>query len=182
MAKAGKTSMRHTAHAFGLAAASLATMAVPAAAQTSGAGDRPGAAIQPAADRLDDIIVTARKREESLQDVPIAVSAFSAKALEQQHIENLENLRFVVPNLSVVANQGTSNGAQVDRRGIGQDDQTVTAEGGVGVYLDGVFLGSAIGGLLDTNEFERIEVLRGPQGTLYGRNTTAGAIKFVSRR
>lgn len=168
---------------YGASLAVIAFAVSAAGAQTTGAGaDAGGTAVEPAADRVEDIIVTARKREESLQTVPIAVSAFSAKALVQQHIENLANLRFVVPNLSVVANQGTPNGAQIYLRGIGQDDQTVTAEGGVGVYLDGVFLGSAIGGLLDTNEFERIEVLRGPQGTLYGRNTTAGAIKFVSRR
>ena len=138
----------------------------------------------PAADAADDgaIVVTARKRDESLQEVPIAVSAFGSEALARQQINNLIDVGPAVPSLVVAANQGSANGATVFIRGIGQDNSNALNEPGVGIYLDGVYLGRSIGSLMDMNNFERIEVLRGPQGTLYGRNTPGGAIKLVSKR
>ncbi len=131
---------------------------------------------------LEEITVTARKREERLQNVPIAISAVTQVAQERFKIDSLNDLHLAFPNITVVHNTGTTNAAQVYMRGIGQDDSTFTAEQGIGLYLDGVYLGKQNGAMLDLIEFERIEVLRGPQGTLYGRNSTAGAIKFVTKR
>ncbi|MDF7775553.1 TonB-dependent receptor [Sphingomonas sp. AOB5] len=128
------------------------------------------------------IVVTARKRDESLQDVPIAVTALGTDALERQQIGGLLDVGPAVPSLIVAANQGSSNGATVFIRGIGQDNSNALNEPGVGIYLDGVYLGRSIGSLVDMNNFERVEVLRGPQGTLYGRNTPGGAVKLVTKR
>lgn len=130
----------------------------------------------------DTIIVTARKREESLQDVPMAISAFDNEALERQQAMTLDDLAFAAPNVAITKNQTTSNSAQIYIRGIGQDDSTPTNEPGVAVYVDDVFLARSQGSLLDLIDVQRIEVLRGPQGTLYGRNSTGGAIKLVTRR
>lgn len=129
-----------------------------------------------------EIVVTARKREESLQDVPIAVSAFNVDALDRQQAQSLDDLSFAAPNIAITKNQTTSNSAQIYIRGIGQDDSSPTNEPGVGVYLDDVYLARSQGSLLDLIDIERIEVLRGPQGTLYGRNSTGGAVKLITRR
>jgi iron complex outermembrane recepter protein len=129
-----------------------------------------------------DIVVTARKREESAQDVPIALTAFGAAAFESQQVVDLEDLNLGAPNLTIVRNTGTTTGAQVYIRGVGQDDSSFTNEPSIGIYLDDVYIGRQIGGVLDILDFERIEVLRGPQGTLYGRNSSGGAIKYVARR
>lgn len=131
---------------------------------------------------VSEIVVTARKRSESLQDVPIAVSAFGADALEQQQAQSLDDLSFAAPNIAITKNQTTSNSAQIYIRGVGQDDSTPTNEPGVGIYLDDVYLARSQGSLLDLIDVERVEVLRGPQGSLYGRNSTGGAIKLVTRR
>lgn len=155
--------------------AALACLAV-------GVSTPPGAAAEEASARLEEITVTARKREELLQDTPVSVTALTSEQLETQQIRGLQDLDLGVPNVAIVKNTGTTNAAQIYIRGIGQDESTYHAEQGVGVYLDGVILGKANGALLDLIDFERIEVLRGPQGTLYGRNNTAGAIKFESRR
>jgi iron complex outermembrane receptor protein len=156
-------------------------LAAAAAAMPAHAADtaRPAA---PAAGGLDEVVVTARKREETLQEVPIAVSALGAEALERLQVANLRDISSRVPNLGVTANQTTPSSAQVYLRGIGQDDSTPTFEPGVGIYVDGVYLARLQGSLLDLGEFERIEVLRGPQGTLYGRNSSGGAISFVSKK
>lgn len=131
---------------------------------------------------IEQVIVTARKRAESLQRVPIAISALTAADLERQQTSSLKDLSFGVPNLIVTNNQTTVTGAAVYIRGIGQDDSTPVQEQGVAIYVDGVYLPRSQGALLDLIEFERIEVLRGPQGTLYGRNSTGGAVKFVTRK
>lgn len=129
-----------------------------------------------------DIVVTARKRTESLLAVPVAVTAFDSRMLEQYQVSGLQDIGPAVPSLVVSTNQGSQNGATIFIRGIGQDNSHALNEPGVGVYLDGVYLGRSIGSLMDMNNFERIEVLRGPQGTLYGRNTPGGAVKLVSKR
>jgi iron complex outermembrane recepter protein len=129
-----------------------------------------------------DIVVTARRRSESIQDVPVAVTAFGAADFERQQVRDLQDLNLGVPNLTVVRNTGTTTGAQVYMRGVGQDDSSFTGEPSIGIYLDDVYTGRQIGGVLDVLDFERIEVLRGPQGTLYGRNSSGGAIKYVTRR
>ncbi|MCG8503108.1 MAG: TonB-dependent receptor [Sphingomonadales bacterium] len=131
---------------------------------------------------LENIIVTAEKRAETIQSVPVSVSAFDEASFERDQIFGVQDLHNAVPGLSVQRNPNSSNGASIFLRGIGQDNSTILDEVGVGIYLDGVYMGRNIGALLDLNNFERIEVLRGPQGTLYGRNTTGGAIKLISRR
>ena len=133
---------------------------------------------------LEEIVVTARKREESLQRAPISITAFTGASLEEQQITNVSQIAEATPNLIFDAGapiSGTSSAASVYIRGIGQIDFTLTTEPGVGIYVDGVYLSQSIGGVLDLLDTKRIEVLRGPQGTLFGRNTIGGAINITSK-
>ncbi|MCY4198724.1 MAG: TonB-dependent receptor [Gammaproteobacteria bacterium] len=127
---------------------------------------------------IEEIVVTARKRSENLQDVPAAVAAFNAEELEERGIDNLVEIARLTPNITVNETSGLIAGAlQIFIRGIGNDpgfDQ------GVGVYVDDVYLNRTSGALLDVYDIDRIEVLKGPQGNLYGRNTIGGAVKYVS--
>jgi iron complex outermembrane receptor protein len=131
---------------------------------------------------LDEIVVTARKREERVQDVPIAVSAFDAGMMARAQIANVRDFDAAVPGLTISPTQGSQNSANVFIRGIGQDLSTILTESAVGIYVDGVYLARQIGGLMDLADIERVEVLRGPQGTLYGRNNIGGAVKLETRR
>ncbi len=131
---------------------------------------------------LEEIIVTAQRREESLQDVPIAVTAFGESALQQFDVRTIRDVSSVVPNLWMETNTGLSSGARASLRGIGEDESFFTSDTPVGIYIDDVYIARQTGALFDLNEIERLEVLRGPQGTLYGRNTSAGAIKLVTRK
>jgi len=133
------------------------------------------------ATQLDTVIVTARKREETLQDVPVAVTAFTPEALDKLNIQDLGDLDTQVPNLTVYAARGSTSTITAYIRGIGQADPLWGVDPGVGIYLDDVYIARPQGALLDVFDVERIEVLRGPQGTLYGKNTIGGAIKYVSR-
>ncbi|SFS04139.1 iron complex outermembrane recepter protein [Dyella sp. OK004] len=132
------------------------------------------------AKKLEEIKVTARKREETLQDVPIAVSAFTSAALFKQNVQNLSDLQGKVPSLQVYAARGSNTTLTAYIRGVGQADPTWGFDPGVGIYLDDVYMARPQGALLDVFDVNRIEVLRGPQGTLYGKNTIGGAIKYVS--
>jgi len=146
-----------------------------AIAQEAGSGSGP---------LLEEIIVTARKREENLQDTPMSISAFTGATLKRQHIESLDGIAAFTPNLIFDAGatiSGSSSAASAYIRGIGQIDFALTTEPGVGIYLDGVYLSQSIGGVLDLLDVERVEVLRGPQGTLFGRNTIGGAISVTSK-
>ena len=133
---------------------------------------------------LEEIVVTARKREENLQDAPIAVSAFTGDALDFRGVTEIGKLDQFVPNL--VLNESTTysnvSNAAVYIRGIGQNDFTPVIDPGVGIYVDGVYLGRSVGAVLDIVDVDRIEVLRGPQGTLFGRNTIGGAISLSSKK
>lgn len=134
---------------------------------------------------LEEIVVTAQKREESLQDTPVAVSAFTATAIENKGIENISEVADFTPNLifdTTSPVSGLSSGAVVFIRGIGNTDFSLTTDPGVGTYVDGVYMSRSAGGVLDVLDVERIEVLRGPQGTLFGRNTIGGAISITSRK
>jgi iron complex outermembrane receptor protein len=134
--------------------------------------------------QLETIVVTARKRAENLQDTPIAITAFTNKTIEQQGLTRLSDLASLTPNLSFspTANvSGSANAASVFIRGIGQTDFTLTTEPGVGIYLDGVYIGSSVGGVLDLVDIDHVEVLRGPQGTLFGKNTIGGAISVTTQ-
>ncbi len=127
------------------------------------------------------IIVTARRREETLVSVPIAVSAFSGEALERGGAIDITDLANVTPNTTLEASRGTNSTLTAFIRGVGQQDPVSGFEQGVGIYLDDVYLNRPQGAILDIYDVERIEVLRGPQGTLYGRNTIGGAVKYVTK-
>ncbi|MEM7612758.1 MAG: TonB-dependent receptor [Pseudomonadota bacterium] len=127
---------------------------------------------------LDEIIVTAERRVANLQEVPVSMTSYSGTDLEALQATDIGDLQSLVPNLSV--HVGDANNAVVYIRGVGQVDSIAFFEPGVGIYLDDIYLGRAQGAFLDVVDVERIEVLRGPQGSLYGRNTVGGAIKYVS--
>ncbi|HEV7447492.1 MAG TPA: Plug domain-containing protein, partial [Steroidobacteraceae bacterium] len=158
--------IRNICRFWGVPPAALAAVFVgPAVAGAQGADE--GAA-------LEEITVTAQRREERLQDTPIAVSAFSAAAINRLGVNNVAQLAEHVPNVRfdfTAPISGASNAAGVFIRGIGQSDFALTTEAGVGTYVDGVYMSRSLGGVLDVLDIERMEVLRGPQGTLFGRNT-----------
>lgn len=135
--------------------------------------------------QVDVITVTARKKAENVQDVPIAITAFSGEALEDLGVEDLSDAAKFAPNVSfdgTAAVSGSSIASTIYIRGIGQTDFTLNSDPGVGVYIDGVYVARSVGGLLDLVDVESVEILRGPQGTLFGKNTIGGAINVTSRR
>jgi iron complex outermembrane receptor protein len=134
---------------------------------------------------LDEIVVTARKREENLQDTPISVTAFSGAALAERQVANVADIGSFTPNLiidSASALGGSSSTISAFIRGVGQSDFNLTIDPGVGLYLDGVYISRSVGSLLDTVDLARVEVLRGPQGALFGKNTIGGAIVLTSEQ
>lgn len=131
--------------------------------------------------RIDEIVVSARRREESLQQVPQAVSAITAEDMALGGISNMTDLQSEAPGLTVYAARGTTSTVTAYIRGVGQSDPLWGVEPGVGIYLDDVYLARPQGALLEMLDVERVEILRGPQGTLYGRNTIGGAIKYITR-
>lgn len=147
------------------------------------ADSRPLPAAPESQRQLEEIMVTAQKREEKLQDVPIAVSAFSQTALETMGFTNFSDLANKVPALNIIPFPQGSSSLIVTMRGITQGDPVqIALDPGVGVYLDDIYLARGQGVTTDLGDVERIEVLRGPQGTLYGRNTVGGAVKFVTAK
>lgn len=131
---------------------------------------------------LGDIIVTARKQSERLQDVPVAVSAVSDQTLSELNITQADKLASLAPNLNIISGAGASTSATVFIRGIGiMDSGLLTNENPVGIYVDGVYVARASMALTDMVDVERVEVLRGPQGTLFGRNTTGGSIQIFTK-
>ncbi|TXG85464.1 MAG: TonB-dependent receptor [Sphingomonadales bacterium] len=131
---------------------------------------------------LDTIIVSARRRDEQLLDVPIAVTAYSGDALLNAGIRDITSISETTPNLTLEVSRGTNSTITAFIRGVGQQDPVAGFEAGVGIYIDDVYLNRPQASVLDVYELERIEVLRGPQGTLYGRNTIGGAVKYVTKR
>lgn len=139
------------------------------------------AAEAPAASN-EDIVVTARKTTERLQDVPIAVTALSGKALEARGIASVTDLQQVAPNLQFTPGQGGNSGAIAPFiRGVGENDFIITSDPAVGTYFDGVYVARTFGASAELLDIERIEVLRGPQGSLFGKNTVGGAINVVTK-
>ena len=160
-------------------AASAAEAQAPAA-DSSGIAKRPQK-VAPTANDLNEVIVTARRRPEPLQRTPISLVAFSSKELESRSVTNLRTLQYFVPNLTFAPSQNVGEAAaNVFIRGIGQEDFGIAAEGGVGFYVDGVYFSRSLGLLMNLVDVQRIEVLRGPQGTLYGKDTIGGAINVLS--
>lgn len=132
---------------------------------------------------IQQIIVTAQKRVENVQDVPIAISAFSAESLQERAVSSVASLSNISPNVTLDAGtpfSGSSAVLSAYIRGIGANDFAFNIDPGVGVYLDGVYLARSVGANQDLPDVERIEVLKGPQGTLFGRNTIGGAISIVT--
>ncbi|MBN8279805.1 MAG: TonB-dependent receptor [Gammaproteobacteria bacterium] len=147
-----------------LAGLGLATIAIPAVAE------------------VDEILVTAQRREESLQDVPVAVSAFTADQITTRQIDLVKDIGQNVPNLQTYTVTAGAESIQIHSRGASvQNPGFNLSESPVGIYVDDVYYGRLASVNLDLLDVERIEVLRGPQGTLYGRNTIAGAVKFITR-
>jgi iron complex outermembrane receptor protein len=130
---------------------------------------------------LQEVVVTARRYAEDLQSTPIAVTALSAAAIQTQDVTNLQDLNSFVPNFKISADRATSATINVYIRGVGQSDPLWGFQPAVGVYIDDVYLARPQAGLLDVIDLQDLEILRGPQGTLYGKNTIAGAIKYVTR-
>ncbi|WP_082849791.1 TonB-dependent receptor [Halioglobus sp. HI00S01] len=131
---------------------------------------------------LEEVIVTAEKREQSLQDVPISIVALNSEALANQGIDELDDLSTNIPNLYVNNFNNDPVAVRLFIRGIGQNDVQLTQDPSVALYLDGVYIGTTFGAGFEGVDLERIEVLRGPQGTLYGRNATGGAVNLITRR
>lgn len=130
--------------------------------------------------RLGAVTVTAQRVEENLQDVPVAVTALSTEQLEDKQVLNIRDLTAQVPNINIATNTGTASAARIFLRGVGEDESRGAVDQAVGIYVDGVYIGRSVGSLFDVVDLESLEVLRGPQGTLYGRNTIGGAIKLTS--
>ncbi|MDH4021390.1 MAG: TonB-dependent receptor plug domain-containing protein, partial [Xanthomonadales bacterium] len=132
---------------------------------------------------LEEVIVTATKREESIYQVPIAITAFTQAGIERQGITDLTDIGKFVPNLTVTGfSGGQTSSVNPFIRGIGLQDHLITTDPGVGIYVDGVYLGRQVGQNWSLANIERVEVLRGPQGTLYGRNSIGGAINIITRQ
>lgn len=134
------------------------------------------------ASTVDDVVVTARRRDELLKDVPISVSALGEERLEQTGAADITALQQQTPNATVQVARGSNSTLISFIRGVGQQDPLWGFEPGVGLYVDDVYVARPQGAVLDIYDVQRIEVLRGPQGSLYGRNTVGGAIKYVTNR
>jgi iron complex outermembrane recepter protein len=141
----------------------------------------PGASSAADSGNIQEVVVTARRFSEDIQSVPIAVTALSAATLQTQDVTNLQDLNSFVPNFKIAADRATTSTINVYIRGVGQSDPLWGFEPGVGVYIDDVYLARPQAGLLDVLDVQQVEILRGPQGTLYGKNTIAGAIKYDTR-
>lgn len=137
---------------------------------------------QASSDVVSDIVVTATRRSESIQKVPVAVTAVGTEQMERLQITNLADIGAAAPNTTVFRNPSSSSTSTLYIRGIGDDSSNILREFPVSQYIDGVYVGRNLGSLLDLVGLERVEILRGPQGTLYGRNSTGGALKLVTKR
>lgn len=163
---------------LGCSLLAIALCATPSFAQDATSGETASSG------GLEEIVVTARKREENAQTTPLSISAFNASSLAERGVQKASDITSFVPNVqfdSAASESGGGASSQIAIRGIGQTDYVLTVEPGVGIYLDGVYVGKSIGSLFEAPDIARIEVLRGPQGTLFGRNTIGGAIQIVSR-
>jgi iron complex outermembrane recepter protein len=142
------------------------------------------AAYAQTSDTLEEIVVTAQKRAEDVQQVPIAITAISAQVLEEKGITNVSQLSNLAPNVNLDAGtpfSGSDTVLSAYIRGIGQDDFAFNLDPGVGVYVDGVYLARSVGANTSMLDVDRVEILKGPQGTLFGRNSIGGAISIVTR-
>ena len=168
-----------TRSALHIGVAALTLVAMPALAQDTPA---PATPVATADEDGSEVVVTARRREETLLDVPIAITAYSGAQLERSGAIDITDLSNTTPNVTLEASRATNSTLSAFIRGVGQQDPVSGFEQGVGIYLDDVYLNRPQAAVLDIYDVERIEVLRGPQGTLYGRNTVGGAVKYVTKK
>jgi iron complex outermembrane receptor protein len=170
-----------SAMALGVVIAATSGVAFGEAASTSDASKSDSGLFS---NSLEEVIVTARKRQERLQDVPVSVTAFTATSLDSKSINNIIELSRFAPNVEINNGRADGGGSAISAyiRGVGQQDFIFPTDPGVGIYIDGVYMARTIGVPMDLSDVERVEILRGPQGTLYGKNTIGGAINVVSRK
>lgn len=133
-------------------------------------------------DAVDEIVVTARKREESLQEYAGAITAITSDSLETNQIVNMQDIRGLVPNLYIEEALGGATTPKIFARGIGIDNPDVSFDSPIGIYIDGVYHARAFGSLSDLYDVQQVEFSRGPQGTLYGRNNSAGALRVITKK
>ena len=163
------------------------TLALAIGVAALGAMNGPGALAQDGATpsaqgQIEEIMITARRRQENLQVVPVSVTAFSARDIQELGITDISHLSQMTTNLIIMPNTGGNDGTLVCMRGLCRTDFTITEDPMVGIYLDGIYIGKSIGSLFDVATLDRVEVLRGPQGTLYGKNTVGGAVVLHTRK
>ena len=132
--------------------------------------------------QLDQVSVTAQRREEAVQKTPLSLSVIAGAELDRMQVKRVDDVKFATPNIIVEQNTGTSSGAKIIMRGVGADESMFTNDPAVALYIDDVYIARQNGAMFDLYDVERIEVLRGPQGTLYGRNATGGAIRYISKK
>ena len=133
-------------------------------------------------DGLEEVVVTAQKKEENLQDTPIAITAITESTIDDLDLANVVDLAGMAPNVHIINTPSNNTAATIAMRGGVTINPAITWEPTVGMYLDGVYLGKGQGSIFDVVDLERVEILRGPQGTLYGRNTLGGAINLISKK
>lgn len=180
----GETDMRIGASSTSIAALITAMGLSPATAQAQAKDAQQPAAQAEQGEGIAEIVVTAQKRAESVQDVPIAISAFTASSLQERAVGSVSQLSGLAPNVTLDAGTPFSGSPSVLSafiRGIGSDDFAFNIDPGVGIYVDGVYLARSVGANQDLLDVDRVEILKGPQGTLFGRNTIGGAISIVTR-
>lgn len=131
---------------------------------------------------IEEVTVVAQKREESIQEVPISITAVTSKQLEEHHVTDLVSLGEITPNVRITAHVSGPSGVSISIRGAAQGFPAVTLQQAAGLYVDGVYIAHVQGSNLRLEDLDHVEVLRGPQGTLYGRNTIAGAINFITKK
>ncbi|MDJ0710716.1 MAG: TonB-dependent receptor [Woeseiaceae bacterium] len=160
----------------------VASLISPAGAALAQSGDGRSRVADLASEAVEEIIVTARRREENLKDIPLSASVFGESLIRELAIQDLFDVQFQSPNVLIAPFPAVGADASISMRGQSQFEPVITLDPAVGMYVDGVYLGRSTGALLNLLDLERIEVLMGPQGTLYGRNTTGGIIHLISKK
>ena len=161
---------KYRASALALAIAATGGIALPASAQDARAS------------ALEEVIVTAQRREQSLQNTPIAITAFTTDRLNDLGVFDVSQVGNFAPNVTIQKQPSSNSNMNISIRGVGQGETSLLADPKVGLYIDGVFMSKQVGAVFDVADLERIEVLRGPQGTLFGRNTTGGAVNVTTKK
>jgi iron complex outermembrane receptor protein len=166
----------------GVGLAAVSGLVMPSASWAQAAKGQKAASGARLETEIEEITVTAQKREESIQETPISVTALTGQALETRGVGNVVDLAASVPNLRIVGSVGSSSTTAISMRGLAQGNIDPSFSPKVGLYVDGAYIAQMKGSNLDLEDLERVEVLRGPQGTLYGKNTIGGAVNFITQK